>query len=220
MNTILQIDSLTKAFPGQSSPALDRIDLSIKDPGEIVCISGPNGSGKTTFLKCLAGLVTPTSGKIRIFGLDQDRHSYELKKRIGMSTDQERSFYWRLTGKENLKFFAGLHGIGGKEAEKRIHGLAETFEVTSWIDMPFSRYSTGIRQRFSLLRALIHEPSLLLLDEPHRSLDENAKSGLWDLLRRLSSRNGTTVIFTTPGADIAGMDGIKHKLLKNGRIVS
>ena len=182
MSSALQIDNLTKVFPPVT--ALDNIALSI-DSGEIINISGPNGSGKTTFLKCMAGLITPTYGTVKIFGEDLHTRAYRFKKLIGMSTDQERSFYWRLSGRNNLKFFAGLFGIDSYQINKKIDSLAEVFGVTSWLDLSFSRYSTGIRQRFSLIRALVHEPKVLLLDEPYKSLDEEARNNLQGLLCEL-----------------------------------
>jgi ABC-type multidrug transport system ATPase subunit len=218
MNKVLQIDNLTKIFPRVT--ALDRINLSIGAPGEILSISGPNGSGKTTFLKCLAGLIKPTCGNIKIYGLDACKASYETKKFVGLSTDQERSFYWRLSGKENLKFFAGLFEMNNRRIIRKIHDLAEAFGVTSWLDLPFSRYSTGIRQRFSLMRALVHEPKLLLLDEPCRSLDESARSKLYNLFGELSGKRNVTIIVTNPENYAAVVENAKKLSIDKGKIRS
>jgi ABC-2 type transport system ATP-binding protein len=218
MNSVLNINSLTKLFPGQAYPALDKIDLSIDATGEIVSISGPNGSGKTTLLKCIAGLVAPTSGKISILGVDTGSDTYKTKKSIGMSTDQERSFYWRLSGRENIRFFAGLHGISKRDVDKKLESLAEILNVTEYLDLPFSRYSTGIRQRFSIIRALIHEPELLLLDEPHRSLDEKTRKNLKNLLSKLSQKKGTTIIYTTPEKDTIETENTRRMSIDKGKI--
>ncbi|MFC1548575.1 ABC transporter ATP-binding protein [Candidatus Omnitrophota bacterium] len=229
MNNVLEIHALTKVFwrDKLSSPftrgnpqitALDGIDLVIETPGDMVRVSGPNGSGKTTLLKCISGLLIPTRGSIRIF--EKDAQTFDLKKRIGMLTDQERSFYWRLSGRNNIRFFAGLYGMDRRETDDRMQRLADTLDISPLLDTPFSQYSTGIRQRFSIMRAFIHEPSLLLLDEPQRSLDQTARERLWHLLDDLSSKKGVTVIYTTHESDATKLKESRHLRLDKGRVVS
>jgi ABC-2 type transport system ATP-binding protein len=220
MNALLQINDLTKIFPGQASPALEGINFSVEKAGEIINVSGPNGSGKTTLLKCIAGLVAPTHGTIEIFGETLSPNSHNFKKHIGMSTDQERSFYWRLSGKENIRFFTGLFGISAGKIDKKLQVLSEVFSVGSWLDKPFSQYSTGIRQRFSIIRALAHEPKLLLLDEPCRSLDGTSRNSLWHLLSRLSSEKGVTIIYTTPETYSPEIENTKSLFIEKGKIKS
>lgn len=228
MNKVLQVHDLSKVFPGSFLPwekknsvrALDKVSFSIEDPGEIISVSGPNGSGKTTLLKCISGILSPTRGSISMFGKDFRAHSHELKKYIGTSTDQERSFYWRLSGRDNIRFFAGLFGMKTEVLDGRIEDLADKLDVKCWLDKSFSQYSTGIRQRFSLMRALVHGPKLLLLDEPYRSLDAAAREELGELLKTLSTASATTIILTTHRSHVPGIEGVRRILLEKGQRVS
>lgn len=149
--------------------ALKGIDLCIK-PGEILGIVGPNGAGKTTLLRILAGLLEADSGCLRLCGKEL-ASGCRMRAHIGYVSSDDRSFFWRLTGRQNLEFFAGLYGIRRQVSRKRIAGLLPLFSLEKKAGELFRDYSTGTRKKFALVRALVHEPRILLLDEVTNSLD-------------------------------------------------
>ena len=167
-------------WPRRSRRNIDAlIDVSfIVNDGEVFGLVGRNGYGKTTLLKCICSLVEPTRGTIEVFGIDTRRHRQALRRAIGYVGSDERSFYWRLTGRQNLRFFGQLHGLEANRIEQRMGALSERFEVSQLLDRRFQEYSTGNRQRLSIVRALLHEPRMLILDEPTRSLDPFAANSL------------------------------------------
>ena len=190
----IEIQHLTKTF--RSVTALQ--DVSLEMPrGELLCLTGANGAGKTTLLKIVAGLVLPSSGVVRIDGQDATRAGPHLRSRIGYAAGERPGFYDRLTGRENLEFFAALRSLHGAEARRRIDGWLELFEMTT-PDRPYQELSTGMKQRLLLARTLLHNPSVLLLDEPTKSLDPAHAQRLPRLLKERCGRGqGTTVIMAT-----------------------
>jgi len=170
MPIAIETQSLTKRFSRETGwrsavsrnldkPAVDRVDLQVKQ-GEIFGLVGPNGAGKTTLIKMLATLVMPTSGKATIngFGLG---HELDIKRSVGLVTSDERSFYWRLTGQQNLEFFAALHGLRIGEARSRSEEVIEQVGLQDHFGKPFQKYSTGMKQRLSIARALLVYPKIL-----------------------------------------------------------
>ncbi|MDP3940049.1 MAG: ABC transporter ATP-binding protein [Deltaproteobacteria bacterium] len=182
--------------PGAVVPAVDGMDL-VLPRGAILGVMGPNGAGKTTFLKLLATLLLPDSGRLEVDGIDCVASAGSVRSRIGLVTGDERSFYWRLSGRQNLAFFGALQGIGGAALERRILDLSSALALEDMLDAPVDTFSTGMRQRLSVARGLLHEPSLLLLDEPTRSLDPEAAEAFRVLLLRLVREGGHTVVLVT-----------------------
>ncbi len=167
-------------------------------PAEIFGLLGPNGAGKTTLLKILAGLVLPTEGRALVAGADVARDDRAVKQAIGFVTSDERSFYWRLTGRENLHFFAGLYGLGPADARRRAAELLEAMELVPVADQQFLGYSSGMKQRLAIARALLHDPPILCLDEPTRSLDPIAAKHLRRfVMNRLNRERRKTVLLAT-----------------------
>ncbi len=156
---------------------LTDVDLVVPR-GSIFGILGPNGAGKTTFLKVLSGLILPTRGRVQVEGHDVAIDDRRVRELIGFVTSDERSFYWRLSGTENLLFFARLYGFDGAGARRRVDELAATMEITEFAGRQFMSYSTGMRQRLAICRALLHDPPVVCLDEPTRSLDPIAAKHL------------------------------------------
>lgn len=196
--------------------ALDGISLRL-ERGSSLAVLGPNGAGKTTLLKVIATLILPDRGSVTLDGLLLGRDDERIKASVGLVTSAERSFYWRLTGRQNLAFFAALYGIERRKARERIDQLCRNFGV-DYQDRRFDSYSTGMQQKFALMRALIHDPPLLLLDEPARSLDYSTAAELRSLVRNeLVAKAGKTVIYTThhmdEAADIAG----RFLVMRSGR---
>jgi ABC-type multidrug transport system ATPase subunit len=149
--------------------ALQGVSLSVRY-GEIVGLAGPNGSGKTTLLRILFGILLPTAGTASVGGHDlQDERA--VKKIVGHATGDDRGFYGRLTGRQNLAFFGALRGLHSARLQERIAEAIAMFGMAEFIDRSVQKYSTGQRQRLSLARATLHDPEILLLDEPTRGLD-------------------------------------------------
>jgi ABC-2 type transport system ATP-binding protein len=140
-------------------------------PGETLGLLGPNGAGKTTLLKIIATLLAPTSGRVLINGVDVKKDSMGARRSLGMVVSDERSFYWRLTGRQNLNFFAAIYRVPERVAKERIAMLFEVLGLTYAADWKFHSYSSGMKQKLAIARGLINEPRVVLYDEPTRALD-------------------------------------------------
>jgi ABC-type multidrug transport system ATPase subunit len=194
----LEIRGLTRSFAG--TVVLDTLDLDVA-PGERVALRGPNGSGKTTLLRCVAGTLAPTAGEVRVGG--HPAGTRPARALLGASLSQERSFYLRLTGRENLRFFARVRGLGA-EAVAAVAALEDELELADIAARRVDRCSTGMVQQLAFARSLLGEPSLLLLDEPTRSLDDGAVNRLWGAVDR---RPGMAVLIATHRRDDAARCG-------------
>jgi len=201
--------------------ALDGFSMYVA-PGEIACVLGRNGAGKTTLLKTAAGLIAPDSGEIRLWGRDPWRVRNGFA-RVGLVAGDERGFYWRLSGRENLRFFASLWALTGKKADKRIDevmelvGLAERRRDRD----PVRTYSSGMKQRLAFARALIPEPHLLLVDELARSLDFAAALDLARFIRdELVSAGGRSAIIATHQIWVAREMGGTVYVIDDGALVA
>lgn len=176
--------------------ALDDVSLRI-ERGEIFGVVGRNGQGKTTLIKIAASLILPTTGAVRVFGHDSARHSDRIRQSVGLVSADERTFYWRLDGWQNLLFFARLYGLRPSVAVARIEELAGRFGVVDLLGRRFYEYSTGNKQRLAIVRALLPDPPLLMLDEPTRSLDPLMAEELRRGILSWAHAEGKTVIVTT-----------------------
>src|SRR5579864_7206862 len=171
--------------------------------GEVFGLMGPNGAGKTTLLRLLATLLPPSMGGGRIGKADLVQEAGTVRRFVGLASGEERGFYWRLNGRDNLEFFAGLLGMSSRAAAKRATAVLELVELLPMAHQPVGWYSTGMRQRLAIARALLAAPAVLLLDEPTRSLDPVVASGVQTLVRRLAAAAGTTVVLATHNLDEA-----------------
>lgn len=181
----------------KSIKAIDSVSLQIKK-GEIFGILGPNGSGKTTLIKLLTTLILPTEGTACVNGYDVVKQEAKVRNSVGLVMSDERSFYWRLTGRQNLEFFAALYKLSFKVIRKKIAELAALLEIEEYIDNFFYNYSSGIRQRFCIARSLLNNPQILFIDEPTRSLDNKSAENLRRFIKEeFLHRQGSTVLFTT-----------------------
>lgn len=186
----IDVQGVSKAF-GRSI-ALNKIDLRVRW-GEVLAIFGANGSGKTTLIKVLATLSKPDAGMVGIGGLDPRRDGPYARRLIGVLT-HDPLLYDDLTARENLRFAARMFGIDN--AGERIEAVADKLDVASRLDQRAGTLSHGWKKRFSLARALLHDPPILLMDEPESGLDDQALTGLGDLLREESERRRTVVLTT------------------------
>lgn len=166
-------------------------------PGEWTAVMGANGSGKTTTLKMVAGLVRAEAGTVRVNGVDVRDDPAMVRRLVGYSLADERSFQWRLTARQNLAFFAQLEGLRGQAMRDRVDLFLRDLDLWEQRDRPFGEFSSGIRQRLAIARALIARPQILLLDEPTRSLDAHHAAQAWTVIHREIEDAGGIVLLAT-----------------------
>jgi len=198
--------------------ALDGVSLSV-GRGRAFCLLGPNGAGKTTLIKILATLVLPDGGRALVDGRDVERAPAEVRRAIGYAIPDERSFYWRLTGRQNLEFYGALNGLRGARLRAAIADVLGRTGLESAADLRFNAYSTGMRQMLAFARALLADAEILFVDEPTRSLDPQAAAGIRAFLRKeLVDGRGKTVFWATH--DLAEAAGFGHDIaiIDRGRV--
>jgi ABC-2 type transport system ATP-binding protein len=210
---MIELSNLTKRY-GRFT-AVDGINLTIPR-GEMYGLLGPNGAGKTTTMRMIAGILQPTSGTVRIAGVDIQTDPLVAKSRLGFIPD--RPFvYDKLTGAEFLRFVAGLYGQGGTAIERRIDELLDIFELTPWKDELTESYSHGMRQKLIISSALVHRPQVIVVDEPMVGLDPKSARLLKDLLREFVQRGGT-VLMSTHTLEIAEAMCDRIAIVQSGRL--
>lgn len=196
---------------------MDGISLRV-EAGEFFGFLGPNGAGKTTTINAIVGLARRTSGSIRIFGYDNEREWREARRLIGLSP-QEFNFDRYLSLRDVLIYSAGYYGLRGAAVAERADALLERFGLTSHAHLEYTKVSGGQKRRLSLARALIHEPRLLILDEPTAGVDVELRLELWDWLRRLNA-DGLTVFLTTHYLEEAEELCQRIAIIRRGSIVT
>ena len=194
MEALLKIASIETLYYDRIY-ALHGLSLEVKEK-EIFAVLGPNGAGKTTLIKLLCCLVLPNSGTAQVLGHDILREEQAVKKLVGLVSAEERSFFWRLSGRENLKFYAALQHLPGQEAKEWIEEVLDLVGLAGEGDIRFQNYSTGMRQKLAIARALLHEPQVLFLDEPTSSLDPEAARLVREFIADLK-REGRTIFICT-----------------------
>ncbi len=197
--------------------AVDHVSLEVRS-GELYGLLGPNGAGKTTLIKLLSTMIVASSGRGAVFGVDL-HDSGRIRQMVGMATGDERSFYWRLSGRNNLEFFGALCGLSTNEARVRATELLEQVGLTEKAERPFRTYSSGQKQRLSIARALLHRPRMIFLDEPTRSLDPTATFRLHEFIEtELLQRSGMTILLTTHRLDEAERLSHRIGIMDRGRL--
>ncbi len=201
----------------RSVTAVDGVTLDVR-AGELYGLLGPNGAGKTTLIRLLCTMIVPSSGRGSVFGIDLSQ-SNQIRQVIGMASGDERSFYWRLSGRHNLEFFGVLCGLSEQEGRRRAGDLLGKVDLASHADRPFRTYSSGQKQRLSIARALLHHPRLLFLDEPTRSLDPTATMRLHEFIEQdLLRGEGMTILLTTHRLDEAARLSQRIGIMDGGRL--
>jgi ABC-2 type transport system ATP-binding protein len=199
--------------------AVDEATLTL-DRGELFGLLGPNGAGKTTLVRCIATLLIPDAGTIRVLGRDAFKDSLFCRQRIGLLTSGERTLYWKLSARDNLNFFAALYGLTGKARDKRIDYLVELLGLKEVERDRLERYSSGMKQKVSLARAILHNPDLILLDEPSLGLDPQFARFIRQFIKEeLNRRQGKTILLTTHYMDEADELCQRIAFINKGRIV-
>ena len=191
----------------------------VVETGEIFGILGPNGAGKTTTMRMLATLLEPTRGEARVLGIDVVKHPREVRAQLGAMLSGERSLYWKLTARENLEYFAALYHVPPRETRARIDAALAGAKLADRADDYVERYSTGMRQRLALARALLPDPPLVILDEPTVGLDPQSARDLRDRVRDLK-RQGRTVLLTTHYMEEADQLCDRVAIIDHGKIVA
>ncbi len=200
-----------------SFTAVDGISLSVES-GEFFGFLGPNGAGKTTTINAIVGLARTSAGSIRIFGYDNERQWREARSLIGLSP-QEFNFDRYLSLRDVLIYAAGYYGLRGKRVAERADMLLERFGLASHAHLEYTKISGGQKRRLSLARALIHEPKLLILDEPTAGVDVELRLELWEWLQTLNAE-GLTVFLTTHYLEEAEQLCRRIAIVRAGRIVA
>lgn len=224
------LNSVCKLFPDSpawfrgkhkgagATRALDAISLTVS-PGRPLVLLGPNGAGKTTLLRLISTMFLPDSGEVLIDGLDTRRDGDAVRRRVGFTLGHERSFYPRLTAAENLEFFAALEEAPRRERRERVRVCLEKVGLENAGGKLVMKFSSGMCQRLGLARALLKGPSVLLLDEPTRSLDPASAVRCWELVRQLADE-GVTVVLATHNLEEAAAVGNTVAVLQAGRLAA
>jgi len=197
------VKGLTREYKSRSffgtvnkvTKALDGIDFSVRN-GELFGLIGPNGAGKTTTVKILTTLLTQTSGEAYILGLDVRKDLYEIRRRIGIVFGGERGLYNRVSALDNLRYFSDLYGVDPSAARQRIPQLLKAVGLADRADEKVEKYSRGMKQRLHIAKALVHDPELLVLDEPTIGLDPGGARDIRNMVREMKSQ-GKTILLTT-----------------------
>ncbi len=208
---------LSKVFDGNKK-ALDSVDISLRQ-GEVFGFLGPNGAGKTTTVKLLNGMLTPTEGNCLVFGRDPSREPEKTHALAGVVTEHAQ-MYDTMTGMQNLIFYGSVFGLTEAESGRRAKELLEQMELSEAGDKKLAAYSTGMRQRLSLARALIHEPRILFLDEPTSGLDPESAQKVHAMIRSLAEEKGITVFLCTHQLRYAQEICTRYGLIDRGRLLA
>ena len=185
---------LVHPFRKKELIALEKVSIKVKE-GELFGILGPNGAGKTTLIKVLCTLILPDEGTAYVNGYDIVEDGEKVKASIGLVSSEERSFYWRLTGRKNLEFFASLYNFSNSEAKSRIDEVLRIVGLEDRADDRFDNYSTGMKHRMAIARGLLNDPDILFMDEPTRSLDPYAAQKLRDFIKEDLVREQRKTVF-------------------------
>jgi ABC-2 type transport system ATP-binding protein len=207
-----------KKEPQATFTAVNGVDLQIKR-GEIFGLLGPNGAGKSTTIRMLCTLLEPTSGTATINGFDIVKQANEVRRSLGTVLAGERSIYWKLSGRENLEYFAALYHIPPAVAKKRVEEMIERMEIKDRANELVEKYSTGMRQRIAIAKALLARPPILLLDEPTLGLDPQAARNLRELIATLKAE-GHTILLTTHYMEEADQLSDRIGIIDTGKVIA
>ncbi len=212
---MIRTDRLRKVFGAVT--AVDDLTLTVGE-GEFFCFLGPNGAGKTTTIKLLTGLLRPTGGRARIGGFDIVARPVEAKRLLGYIPDQP-FLYEKLTTREFMRFVAGLYGLDGPDVGRRIEENLAAFEVSEVADQLIADLSHGTRQKIAFAATFLHEPRVVVVDEPWVGLDPRSIRNVKDYLRQ-RTREGTTVFMSTHTLSIAEEIADRIGIIHNGRLLA
>jgi ABC-2 type transport system ATP-binding protein len=213
---MIEVKNLTKKFNGFT--AVDHVNFEVKE-SEIFGLLGPNGAGKTTTIRMLSTLSRPTEGTATIGAYDIVKHDNKVRQLIGL-VSEKMIMYDRLTAKENLRFFGKLYNIPKKALNQRIIELLELVQLSKWKDSKVGTFSTGMRQRMNVIRALLNMPKVLFLDEPTLGLDPQSTVEVREFIKKINQENKTTIILTTHMMNEADRLCDRIAIIDNGKIAA
>lgn len=198
--------------------AVDGVSFSVEE-GESLAFIGPNGAGKSTTIKMLTGILYPTSGDIKVLGLNPSKDRVKLSYQIGSVFGQKEQLWVHLSAYENFKFFGAIYDIKKADLEKRIDDLAEIFNIKSFMHQPVKSLSLGQRMKCEMVASLLHNPKMLFFDEPTIGLDPIAKETLRKLIKKINKELGTTIFFTSH--DVGDIEEVCKRviIINDGKIV-
>ena len=211
---MIELNEVTKKYGTKT--AVDRLSLKI-EAGELFAFLGPNGAGKTTTIKLMSGLLFPSSGTVRVGGYDLEKEGDKARQLISYVPDQPY-LYEKLTGREFLQFISDMYGMEKRYGQDRIDAMIKLFELDDFVDDLTERYSHGMRQRTVFASALLHEPRVLIVDEPTVGLDPRSVRLLKNLLRN-EADHGMTVFLSTHSLDIAQQLAGRIGIVEHGRLI-
>lgn len=213
------IEYIKSPFKTKYFTSLSDISLEIKS-GDRIAFLGHNGAGKTTLLKLIGGLLYPSSGKILVDGYNTKKENNKAREKVGFVLNEERSFYWRLTGKQNLEFFASLDNLKGKELTDKVNLLIDLVGLGGHENKKFAGYSSGMKQKLAIARGLLSDPEILILDEPTRTLDPISVKEVGEIIsQRVHKEGNKTLLIATHSMEEAKALCNKICFMKNGRII-
>ncbi len=209
-------NNLTKRY--SEITAVDNVSFKVKK-GEIFGFLGPNGAGKTTTIRMLCTLSRPTSGTATVAGYDIVKNDHRVREHIGLVAEK-LIMYDELTARENLKLFGKLYNLSSGELSERTDELLDLVRMEKWANQQIGKFSTGMKQRINVIRALLNKPEILFLDEPTLGLDPQSTSEIRNIIRRINKENGTTIILTTHMMVEADMLCHRLGIIDNGKIAA
>ncbi len=217
MSDAIGTEALGKTYPGGVEAVAD-VTLSVR-PGEIYGFLGPNGAGKTTTISMLTTLLRPTHGAAWVEGIDVTLRPEEVRRRIGL-VFQRSTADETLTGRENLEVAAGLNGLSPRESRPRIREVLSRLDLTDAADRKASTYSGGMLRRLEIAAGIVHDPSILFLDEPTLGLDPQGRAGFWEYIRDLRGNHGVTIFLTTHYLEEADRLCDRLSILDHGKVLA
>jgi len=214
---VLQVSNLTKFYKKSKAPALQSLELSVAE-GEIFGLLGPNGAGKTTAISVISTLLKPTSGQVRVCGLDALRQARLVRRKIGV-VPQHIALFYSLTASENLYYFGRLYGLSGERLKRAVHNGLAVAGVTDRANEPLHAFSTGMKRRVNLAAGILHRPRLLFLDEPTVGVDAQSRNRILEHLHLLKAQ-GIAIIYTTHYMEEAQLLCSRLAVIDGGRVIA
>jgi len=214
---VIEVSGLRKVYKGSTKPAVDDLSFAVSE-GDIFGLLGPNGAGKSTTLMTLCGLLGIDGGSIRVFGLDARSKGTEIRRRVGVAT-QEIALFPSLTARENLSYFGRMYGLKGPDIRKRMHDLLAGFGLSDNADRRVSHFSGGMKRRLNLIAALLNRPQLLILDEPTSGVDVQSRNMILEYMRQMKTE-GVTIVYSSHLLEEAEKICNRFAIIDEGRQVA
>jgi ABC-2 type transport system ATP-binding protein len=213
----IEINDLVKIYRGCDEPALNGINLIVPH-GEIFGLLGPNGAGKTTTINILCGILSPTSGSLKVSGLESNHNRAEIQHIIGV-VPQDIALYPTLTARENLHFLGSIYGLSGRRLRERVDECLAVFGLEKFADRLIRTYSGGMKRRVNLIAGILHRPCILFLDEPTVGIDVQSRNVILEYLKQLNAQQ-TTIIYTSHYMEEAEFLCSSIAIIDNGKIIT